>query len=79
MLLNYGFFFLFMATPAAHRSLWARAQMRAVAADHPTATATLGMNHICKLHHSLQQHQILNPLNKARDGTHILRETKSSL
>ena len=29
---------------------------------------------ICDLHHSLQQCQILNPLNKARGGTHILMD-----
>ena len=32
-----------------------------------TATATLDLSHICNLHCSLQQCQILNPLSKARD------------
>ena len=27
---------------------------------------------ICNLHHSSQEHQILNPLSKARDQTHVL-------
>ena len=34
---------------------------------YATATATLDLSHICDLCHSLQQHQILNPLSKARD------------
>ena len=37
---------------------------------YATATATSDLSHICNLHHSSQQHQILNPLSEARDGTH---------
>ena len=40
-----------------------------------TATATLDLSHICNLCFSLQQCQILNPLNEARDWTHMLTET----
>ena len=36
---------------------------------YPTATATQDMSHICDLHHSSQQSQILNPLSEARDRT----------
>ena len=36
-----------------------------------TATAMQDLSHICNLHHSSWQHQILNPLSKARDQTHI--------
>ena len=36
------------------------------------ATATPYSSHVCNLHHSSQQCQILNPLNRARDGTHVL-------
>ena len=32
-------------------------------------------SHVCKLHHSAQQHQILNPLAKARNQTCILTDT----
>ena len=40
---------------------------------YATATATvLDPSHICDLHPSSQQRQILNPLNKARDGTQNL-------
>ena len=31
------------------------------------ATATQDLSHVYDLHHSSWQHQILNPLNKARD------------
>ena len=33
------------------------------------ATATPDWSRICDLHHSSQQHWILNPLREARDGT----------
>ena len=36
------------------------------------ATDTWDLNRICDLHHSSQQCQILNRLNKARDQTHSL-------
>ena len=32
-----------------------------------TATVTQDLNHVCDLHHSSWQSQILNPLSKARD------------
>ena len=34
---------------------------------------------ICNLHHSSQQHQILNPLSKATDQTCILMDTSQVL
>ena len=34
---------------------------------YTTASATQDLSHICDLHLSLQQHQILNPLSEARD------------
>ena len=34
---------------------------------YTTATATQSLRHNCDLHCSLWQHQILNPLSKARD------------
>ena len=41
------------------------------------AMGSLGQSCIFDLHHSLWQHQILNPLNEARDGTHIHTDTVS--
>ena len=34
---------------------------------YATATATQDPSHVCNLHHSSQQHQVLNPLSEARD------------
>ena len=42
---------------------------------YTTATATRDPNHVCDLHHSSWQCWILNPLNEARDRTHILMYT----
>ena len=39
------------------------------------ATATPDLSHVCDLHHSSRQHQILNPLNGAQDGTCIFMDT----
>ena len=39
---------------------------------YTTVTAKPDLSLICKLHHSSQQHQILNPLSEARDRIHIL-------
>ena len=37
-------------------------------------TATWDPSHVCDLYHRSRQHQILNPLSKARDGTRILMD-----
>ena len=39
------------------------------------ATAMQKPSHICDLHHSSWQRQILNPLSEARDRTHSLMDT----
>ena len=41
---------------------------------YTTATATWDLSLICDLYHSSWQRQILNPLSKARDWTHILMD-----
>ena len=43
------------------------------------ATALQDPSHICDLHHSLRQSQILNPLSEARDQTYILMDTSQVL
>ena len=53
------FFWLFRTTPTAYVSSQARALIGDIAAD---------------LHHSSQQHQIINPLSEVRDQTHILMD-----
>ena len=40
--------------------------------DCTRATAMQDLGRVFDLHHSSQQHQILNPLSKARDRTHNL-------
>ena len=69
------FFFLclFRAAPAAYGSSQARGRIEAAATA--TATATPNPSHICDLHHSSQQHWILNPLGKARNWTRVLMDT----
>ena len=42
---------------------------------YTTATETWDPRCVCDLHHSSRQHQILNPLSKTRDRTHILMDT----
>ena len=42
---------------------------------YTTATAMWDLSYVCDLHHSSQQHQILNPPSEARDGTCILMDT----
>ena len=47
---------------------------------YATAMTTPDLSHICELHHSLWQHQVLNPLNplrEAREQTLGLREIAS--
>ena len=39
---------------------------------YATDTATWDPSHVCDLHHSSRQRQVLNPLSKARDRTHNL-------
>ena len=41
---------------------------------YTTATATPEPSHVCDLHHSSQQCQIVYPLSKARDQTGILMD-----
>ena len=42
---------------------------------YTTATAMPDPSWVCDLHHRSWQHQIFNPLSKARDQTHILVDT----
>ena len=71
----YIFFkFYFRATPMAYGSSQARVPVGAVAATLCIATATTDLNLVCDLHHSSWQCQILNPLSKAREQTHVLMD-----
>ena len=46
---------------------------------YTTATATRDPSHVCHLHHSSQQHGILNPLREARDQTWDTSQVRNSL
>ena len=46
---------------------------------YATATGTPDLSSVCDLHHSSQQHQILNPLSKARNRTCILMDASRVL
>ena len=70
----FSFLFSFRDTSVAYRSSQARGQIGAVLPA--TATATADSSHVCNLHCSLRQCQILNSLSKARDQTHILMDTR---
>ena len=66
--------FLFGAALAAYGGSQARGQIRALAAGLYHSIAMQDPSHVYNLHHSSQQHWILNPLSKARDGTRILMD-----
>ena len=42
---------------------------------YATAEATPDPSHVCDLHHSSEQHWVLNPLSKASDQTCLLMVT----
>ena len=60
----------------AYGSSQARGWIRAAAA---TATAMQDLSRVWDLHHSSRQHQILDPLSKTRDRTHILMDISRAL
>ena len=72
-----SFFFFFLIGPLLQHmdvpklGVKLELQLRAFA----TATAMPDPSHICDLHCSSEQHQILNPLSGARDQTHIFMDT----
>ena len=63
--------FLLMATLVAYGNSWAKGLIRVASVASTTVTATLDLTR------SSWQHQTLNPLREARDGTRILMETVS--
>ena len=68
-------FYYFRAAPEAYGSSQASGQIGAVAVAYAAVTAMTDPSHICDLCCSLQQCQVLNPLRKATDQTHILMDT----
>ena len=68
-------FFFFLWPHLWHMNVQWELQLPA----YTTATVTRDLSHICNLHCSSWQHQILNPRSEARDRTHILTETSQIL
>ena len=62
-------FCLFTAAPMAYGGSHARGPIRAAAASLHQSHSNAGSEHVCSLHHSWGQRQILNPLSEARDRT----------
>ena len=76
------FFFFFCpfaiswAAPTAYGGSQARGPIRAVATGLRQSHSSVDPSCVCDLHHSSQQHWILNPLSKARNQTCILMDTR---
>ena len=66
--MKYTFFFFFLGVHLQHMEvprLWVELELQLLA--YAIATAVPDPSQVCKLHHSLWQHQILYPLSEARD------------
>ena len=74
--LQFFFFFSFLGPHLRHMEvpgLGVESELQLPA--YATATAMPDPGCVCNLHHSFQQRQILNPLNKARNQTCVLMDT----
>ena len=69
------FFFSFMATLRHLEAPRLDIKLELQLLAYTTTTAIPDLSCICNLCHSFQQHQIPNPRSKARDQTHILKDT----
>ena len=73
-----GFFFFFLVLLGLHELHKEVPRLRTDSElqlpGYTTTTATRDQSHICELHHSSRQRQILNPLGKARDRTCVLMD-----
>ena len=73
--LFFGGFFVFLGPYPQHMKvprLGVQSELQLLA--YTTAIAALDPSCICNLHHSSRQHQIPNPLSKARDRTQVLMD-----
>ena len=76
LFLFFFFFFVLLGLYLQHMEvprLEVKLELRLPA--YTTVTATWDPSHVCNLHHSSRQRQILNPLSKGRDQTHNLMDT----
>ena len=78
--------FVLRATPEAYSGeaysapeevprLGVKSELQMPAYAKATATAMMGLSHVCELQRHSRQRWILNPLSEARDGIHILMDT----
>jgi len=68
-----NYFIFFLGPRLQHTQVpWLGVELELQLLAYTTATAMQDPSHIWDLHHSLQQHQIPNPLSKAKDRTRIL-------
>ena len=77
---SHNFFFVFLGLHPWHREvsrLGIKSELQLLA--YALASAMPELSHIHDLCHSLQEHQILNPLSNARDQTCILLDTSQIL
>ena len=70
----FTYFCLFKATPMTCGGSQARCQIGAVSAGLYHSHSRTGSSHVCNLHCSSRQYQILNPLSEAKDWTYILMD-----
>ena len=74
--LSLFFFFVFLGLHSQHTEVpRLEGELQLQLPAYTTATAMPDLSCTCNLHHSSWQRRILNPLNKAKDQTHILMET----
>ena len=77
LLFSFLFFLSFFLGPHPQHmefsSLGVKSELQLPA--YTTATTTQDLSRVCDPHHSSRQHQILNPLTKAKDRTHVLMDT----
>ena len=66
------YFCLFRAEPTAYGGSQARGPIGAVASGLHQGHSNKDPSHVCNLHRSSWQHQILNPLIESRDRTSVL-------
>ena len=67
------FFFFCLFRAASVSRLGVESELQPLA--YAVATTTRDLSQVCDLHHSSQQHWILNPLSEARNWTCVLMDT----
>ena len=68
-------FFFLRAAPAAYGGSQDRVKSKLQPLAYTTTTAMRDPSLVCNLHHSSQQHRIINPLSEDRDRPHNLMVT----